>query len=142
MAITFTAIDTKFSLKNKRNIKDWIKAVIVNHEKRVGAINYIFCKDDYILDINQKYLNHDYYTDIITFDYSSKDKLEGDIFISLQTVESNSIKFSTTFDHELMRVIIHGILHLAGLEDKTKTAKQLMRSAEDAALEIFYKTTK
>lgn len=139
MAITFTTIDTKFRIKNKRKIKDWVKTFIENSDKKVGSINYIFCLDEYILDINKKYLKHDYYTDIITFDYSEKNRLEGDIFISLQTVESNSKKFSTTFEHELMRVIIHGILHLDGFDDKTKKEKLVMRSAEDAALEIFYK---
>lgn len=139
MAITFTTIDTKFRIKNKRKIKDWVKTFIENSDKKVGSINYIFCLDEYILDINKRYLKHDYYTDIITFDYSEKNRLEGDIFISLQTVESNSKKFSTTFEHELMRVIIHGILHLDGFDDKTKKEKLVMRSAEDAALEIFYK---
>lgn len=137
MAITFTSYNIDFKISNKNKLKNWIKTIIEKNQDRLGSINYIFCNDDYILEINNQYLKHNYYTDIITFDYSSNRKLEGDIFISIDTVKSNSLKFKTTFEQELLRVIIHGVLHLSGLKDKTKKEQDLMRKAEDDALQLF-----
>jgi len=118
----------------KRKIAAWVKVVAQNYGKKIGEIAYIFCDDEKILEINKQYLKHDYYTDIITFDYSEKDKISGDIFISLDTVKSNSEKFNTLYDNELYRVIIHGILHLCGQNDKTPEEEKVMRKKEEEAL--------
>ncbi len=139
MAISFLENNIKFKLKNKRKIKHWITSVILIRKKKTGSINFIFCDDEYILLTNRKYLNHDYYTDIITFDYTEQEILNGDIFISIDTVKSNSKKYNTSFDNELNRVLIHGILHLCGLKDKSNREKDDMRRAEDKALKLFKK---
>jgi len=139
MAISFVENNIKFKLKNKRKIKHWITSVILIRKKKTGSINFIFCDDEYILLTNRKYLNHDYYTDIITFDYTEQEILNGDIFISIDTVKSNSKKYNTSFDNELNRVLIHGILHLCGLKDKSNREKDDMRRAEDKALKLFKK---
>ena len=110
--ILFTNDDSvSFSLKNKRFIKSWIKDIIQQNKKELGDINYIFCSDEKILEINKEFLKHDYYTDIISFDYCEVNKINGDIFISIDTVKSNSIKYKTEFTEELHRVMIHGVLH-------------------------------
>ena len=106
---------------DKKEISAWIKAVALKYSKRAGDIAYIFCDDAKILEVNRQYLEHDYYTDIITFDYSEAKTISGDIFISLDTVKSNSEQFGTAYDTELRRVIIHGILHLCGQDDKNLT---------------------
>lgn len=137
MAITFTNHEIVFNLKNKKKIKNWIKKIIKEHNKREGSISYIFTSENYIIKINNEYLKHNYFTDIITFDYSNQDIVEGDIFISIETVSSNSIKFNTTFEEETLRVIIHGILHLLGFKDKTSEQKLYMRCLEDNALLSF-----
>jgi rRNA maturation RNase YbeY len=134
MAISFNAVDIPFPKIKRRDTSRWIKNVIVSYHKRVGEIAYIFCSDDEILRINKRYLNHDYYTDIITFDYSEKDTLSGDLFISTDTVKSNSEKFQTDYFEELHRVMIHGILHLCGLNDKSPEDEKRMREKEDEAL--------
>jgi rRNA maturation RNase YbeY len=121
----------------KRPTTQWIKDIIQNHEKQLGSIVYIFCNDEIILEINQQYLQSDYYTDIITFDYSESAVLSGDIYISLDTVKSNSEKFNTNFLEEIHRVIIHGILHLCGYKDKTPKEQKMMRAKEDEALQLF-----
>jgi probable rRNA maturation factor len=123
-----------FNLKNKRLIKSWIKDIIQQNKKEVGDINYIFCSDEKILEINKEFLKHDYYTDIISFDYCEENKISGDIFISIDTVKSNSIKYKTEFLEELHRVIIHGVLHFLGFKDKTKADAEKMREAENKAL--------
>ncbi len=107
------------------------------YNKKTGEITYIFCSDKYILKINNEYLQHDYYTDIITFDYSEKDSIAGDLFISLDTVKSNAEQFEQPFDTELHRVIIHGILHLCGQKDKTEKDSEEMRRKENEALELL-----
>ncbi len=137
MAITFTNHEIVFNLKNKKKIKNWIKKIIKEHNKREGSISYIFTSENYIIKINNEYLKHNYFTDIITFDYSNQDIVEGDIFISIETVSSNSIKFNTTFEEETLRVIIHGILHLLGFKDKTSEQKLNMRCLEENALLSF-----
>jgi probable rRNA maturation factor len=133
--ILFTNDDSvSFNLKNKRLIKSWIKDIIQLNKKEVGDINYIFCSDEKILEINKEFLKHDYYTDIISFDYCEENKINGDIFISIDTVKSNSIKYKTEFVEELHRVIIHGVLHFLGFKDKTKADAEKMREAENKAL--------
>lgn len=135
--IQFVEENVKFPLPNKNLTKKWIKLVIEASQKKVGDICIIFCDDEYLLNINRQYLNHDYYTDIITFDYVEGNKISGDLFISLDTVKFNSVKFSESFELEAKRVIIHGILHLLGLKDKTETEALEMRSAENRALELY-----
>lgn len=139
MAILYNAVDTKFPQIKRRQINQWIKAVVTQYQKKIGDISYIFCSDDEILRINKLYLDHDYYTDIITFDYSEGKIISGDIFISLDTVRSNSEKFKTDYSEELNRVIIHGILHLCGLKDKTSKEEEMMRKNENTALELLIK---
>ncbi len=134
MVITFQAENIEFPKIRKRGIKNWIKLVAENYGKKIGAVNYLFCTDEKILAVNKQYISHDFYTDIITFDYSEDDKISGDIFISLDTVRSNSQKFHTSYDEELHRVIIHGILHLCGVNDKSKAEEKAMRKAENEAL--------
>jgi rRNA maturation RNase YbeY len=136
MAITFQAENVALPHIKKRATSNWIKVVAEEYEKKAGDISYIFCDDAKILEINQTYLHHDFYTDIITFDYSEGDRISGDIFISIDTVRSNAEKYGTNFDDELHRVIIHGILHLCGLKDKSEADSKKMREAEDKALSI------
>ena len=118
----------------RRDTSAWIKAVAASYGKRVGDIAYIFCDDEKILEVNRQYLQHDYYTDIITFDYTEDDLISGDIFISLDTVRSNAEEQHTTYDNELHRVIIHGILHLCGINDKGLGEREVMEAAENKAL--------
>lgn len=140
MAISFSFIDTKIIPLKKKEIKSWIKNVIEQRGGKLGDISYIFCNDEYILNVNKEYLNHDYYTDIITFDYTEKDfssdkiKISGDLFISIDTVKSNSEELGLDFNQELHRVIIHGVLHLLGLKDKTDKEAKEMRKAEEECL--------
>ncbi len=136
MAITFQAENVALPNIKKRATSNWIKVVAEEYGKKAGDISYIFCDDAKILEINQTYLHHDFYTDIITFDYSEGDRISGDIFIGIDTVRSNAEKYGTNFDDELHRVIIHGILHLCGLKDKSEADSKKMREAEDKALSI------
>ena len=121
----------------KRPTTAWIRAVAVTYGKRVGDVNYIFCNDERILEVNREYLQHDYYTDIITFDYTEDDTISGDLFISLDTVKTNSEQFATEYDEELHRTIIHGILHLCGINDKGPGEREIMEAAENRALEMI-----
>ncbi len=134
MAITFQVQNTRLPKIKKRETANWIKTVTKGYDRKVGEIAYLFCDDEKILEINHTYLQHDFYTDIITFDYSEEDTISGDIFISIDTVRSNAQKYGTHFDEELYRVIIHGILHLCGLNDKTDEEEKGMREAENRAL--------
>lgn len=120
----------------------WIKDIASKHGKTIGEIAYVFCDDAKILEVNRQYLGHDYYTDIITFDYCDDDKLSGDIFISLDTVKSNSVTYGTDYYDELTRVIIHGILHLCGYKDKSDDESKAMRALEDAAIAALPKPLK
>jgi len=132
----------KFTLKNKTLLKQWIKEVIEKKKRKSGEITFVFCNDDYLLNINKQYLNHDTFTDIITFDYSKEDTkqpISGDIFISIERVKENALKYSKTFENELHRVVIHGVLHLLGYTDKTKIAKEEMTRQENLCLKIFEK---
>ena len=121
-------------------IKKWIKYTILTFNRKIGDISIIFCTDEYLLIINQTYLNHDYFTDIITFNYNINNIISGDIFISSDTVKINASEFNTTEQEEFLRVIIHGILHLLGFDDQTENEKQEMRKQENIALEIFKKS--
>ncbi len=120
---------------DQSKVSRWIKLVAASYGKKAGNINYIFCNDERILEINNEFLQHDYYTDIITFDYSSGKTISGDIFISLDTVKSNADELEASFDDELHRVIIHGVLHLCGQDDTTPESQAEMRRKEDKALE-------
>ncbi len=132
--ITFLTEDITFGLKEKLKHKAWLKDAAKAEGFAIGELNYIFCSDAYLLDINQKYLGHDTLTDIVTFDNSEDPKMiEGDIFISIERVRENAIKFDTE-DSELKRVMVHGLLHLAGYKDKDKAQKELMRIKENEHL--------
>jgi len=137
MAISYQTDGVKMPVIKKRETTSWIKAVATMHEKKIGEIAYIFCSDEKILEVNREYLQHDYYTDIITFDYCEENILSGDIFISLDTVKSNSEQFKTTYDEELHRTIIHGILHLCGINDKGEGEREIMEAAENKALALL-----
>lgn len=121
----------------KREVTEWIKQVAANYGKRVGEVAYIFCNDEKILEVNREFLNHDYFTDIITFDYSNRRRIAGDMFISLDTVRSNAELFSKNYDEELMRVVIHGVLHLVGINDKGEGEREIMEKHENEALEML-----
>ncbi len=127
----------RFALKERRKRTAWIADVIRRHGKIPGEIQYIFTDDDHILKINREFLQHDYCTDIITFDYTEGNTLSGDIFISIDTVRDNAQTYGETFRRELLRVMIHGVLHLAGFNDKTAAEQRVMRAQEDAALELW-----
>lgn len=137
MAIIYQSEDVKFPPIKRRLTSKWIKSIITSYQFKVGDISYIFCSDDKILEINKQYLQHDYYTDIITFDYSDEFVISGDLFISLDTIRTNAEKFETNYADELNRVIIHGILHLCGINDKTNEEQELMTKSENKALEAL-----
>lgn len=118
-----------------QKLQTWINEVAAAHGKRVGDIAYIFCDDEKIIEVNREFLKHDYYTDIITFDYSTRSRISGDMFVSLDTVRTNAELFHTTYDRELLRVIIHGILHLCGINDKGPGEREIMEQHENEALE-------
>ena len=138
MSINFeTEEDIKLPNIDLKQVKKWISNVIKNHHKKVGEIGYLFCSDEKILEVNKEYLKHDYYTDIITFDYCEEEIISGDMFISIDTVKSNALQFSTSAEEELLRVIIHGILHLIGFDDKTDEDEKIMRKEENISLTLF-----
>jgi probable rRNA maturation factor len=132
--ISFTNQGVSFVLKEKNKIKQWIKLVAEKEQCKLGTINYIFCSDDELLQINIKHLNHDTFTDIITFDYTEEKVIHGDIFISIDRIRENATTFKVTFENELHRVMIHGILHLCGYKDKKRTEAKKMREMENEAL--------
>ena len=134
--ISYQTINVKMPAIKRRANSAWIKAVTASYGKKVGEVAYIFCDDEKILEVNRQYLNHDYYTDIITFDYCTDHIVSGDLFISLDTVRSNAEAFGKTYDEELHRVIIHGILHLCGINDKGPGEREIMEAAENKALAI------
>ena len=140
--ITFeTDEGLKFTLKQKMHLKKWIKRVVEEqYQLKVGDLTYIFCGDEKILEVNRQYLQHDYYTDIITFDYCEGGKVSGDMFISVETVSSNAEQYNEPYLRELHRVIIHGVLHLCGLKDKSDADAKKMRAAEERALELLEQT--
>ncbi|MBQ8009047.1 MAG: rRNA maturation RNase YbeY [Bacteroidaceae bacterium] len=135
--ITFQTENIKMPDINQAKIREWVKAVAASYQKRVGEIAYFFCDDEKILEVNRQYLQHDYYTDIITFDYCEGNRLSGDLFISLDTVRSNSQLLGTDYNTELHRVIIHGVLHLCGINDKGPGEREIMEAAENRALSLL-----
>lgn len=135
--IYFHSEDYEFELDNEERTAKWIEGIVKNEKLVLMELNYIFCSDEYLLKINQEYLDHDTFTDIITFDNSeSKFEIEGDIFISIPRVIENAKTFETSFDQELHRVLVHGVLHLVGHSDKTEEEQQRMRKSEDYYLSL------
>lgn len=134
--ILYNFQDTKFVFKYKSLNNRWLRMVAESEIRRIGDISIIFCSDNYILDINRKYLGHDYFTDIITFDYCSGNVLSGDLFISVDSVKENSVEYGTEFEDELNRVIVHGILHLIGYDDHTDEDVKVMREKENYYLDL------
>lgn len=136
-SIRFFSEETDFKLPHPRKTSTWIKSALTKEKKTLGDLNFIFCTDEYLLQINIEYLDHHTYTDIITFDSSeTPGTIEGDIFISIERIRENAGKFDRPMDEELHRVIIHGVLHLIGYGDKTKTAKAVMTRKEDTYLAL------
>ena len=132
--IRFETDDCPMPVFNQPHIAGWIRTIAASHGKKAGEINYIFCSDSQILKHNKQYLEHNFYTDIITFDYSVNECISGDIFIGIETVASNAAQLGLNTDMELLRVVIHGILHLCGFKDKTLEAESIMHQQEDIAL--------
>ena len=130
--------ENDFQLGNEDPYTDWIQKVIASEGKKTGEISYIFCDDEYLLEMNKKYLDHDTYTDIISFDNSVGKILKGDIFISTERIAENASSFEEEFDHELRRVMVHGVLHFAGYTDKTEEEKKKMRRKEEEKMEMFH----
>ena len=134
--ITYNSLSIALPNIDQTTVTDWIGRVAESHQRVVGDINYVFCNDEEILDVNRRYLQHDYYTDIITFDYGRGNVLSGDLYISLDTVRSNAELLGKPYDEELHRVLVHGVLHLVGINDKGPGERELMEAAEDAALAL------
>ena len=128
--------DIQYELKQKMRNNRWLKTVAGSEMRRLGAVNIIFCSDNYILDVNVRYLGHDYFTDIITFDYCEKDVLSGDLFISIDSVRENALYYGVPFEDELDRVMVHGLLHLIGYDDHTPEQQAEMRAKEDYYLQM------
>ena len=130
--------ESEFTLEYEEAIAAWLSSVIVSEKKTEGEINYIFCDDEYLHKINVEYLNHDTLTDIISFDYTMGNEISGDVFVSVERVLDNSKDYNTSFDDELKRVLVHGVLHYCGYKDKGETEEALMRSKEDEKLAMFH----
>jgi rRNA maturation RNase YbeY len=130
--------ETDFELANESAIESWIGRIIASEQKSEGEISYVFCNDDYLLELNQQYLQHDTLTDIISFDYSLGNELNGDIFISVERVRENAEIFNQSFENELLRVISHGVLHYCGYKDKSEADEQLMRQKENEKIAMFH----
>ena len=135
--ISYNTVNVKMPAIRRRDTSAWVKAVAASYGKKVGEIAYIFVDDEEILRVNREYLQHDYYTEIITFDYTEGDTISGDLFISLDTVRTNAEQFDKPYEEELHRVIIHGILHLCGINDKGPGEREIMEAAEDKALALL-----
>lgn len=135
--ITYNCENIKMPAIRRRDTSAWIRRVAATYGKRVGEVGYLFCDDEHILQVNREYLQHDYYTDIITFDYCEDDTLNGDLVISLDTIRTNAEKYGRPYDEELHRVIIHGILHLCGINDKGPGEREQMEAAENRALALL-----
>lgn len=130
--------ETDFQLENESDYEQWIDAVIESEGKEPGEINYIFCDDEYLHNINMQYLNHDTLTDIISFDYCIGDLISGDIFVSIERVQDNAKDYEVSFNEELLRVLAHGVLHYCGYKDKTEQEALLMRSKEQEKINMFH----
>lgn len=135
--IGFYNEDVVFTLKGKTLLRQWIRRVAESYGFKAGNLSYVFCSDEKILEVNRQFLQHDYYTDIITFDYDERGKVSGDMYISVDTVRSNAALYAPSFEREMRRVIIHGVLHLCGLKDKAPDDEKKMRAAEEAALAML-----
>jgi rRNA maturation RNase YbeY len=132
--ITYSTENVSMPKIRKRDTTAWIRRVAATYGRKIGEVGYLFCDDEKILEVNREYLQHDYYTDIITFDYNEGKQINGDLVISLDTVKSNAQLFNKPYEEELYRVIIHGILHLCGINDKGPGEREIMEAAENAAL--------
>ena len=130
--------ETEFLLSNESIIQQWLEDIIKSEKKSIGEINYIFCDDDYLLSLNQEYLNHDTLTDIISFDYTIGNEISGDIFISIERVKENASDFNVTFEEELARVLSHGLLHYCGYKDKSHEDGLIMREKENQKISMFH----
>jgi rRNA maturation RNase YbeY len=130
--------ETEFELQNESDFSKWLSEVILSENKKEGEINYIFCDDDYLLEINQQYLDHDTLTDIISFDYSVGNEINGDIFVSVERVKENASDYKVTFHEEIQRVLVHGILHYCGYKDKTESDELIMRAKEEEKMKMFH----
>lgn len=135
--IRFFSNEISFNLSSKNIVKEWIKRVVTSYGYKLGDVNVIFCSDEYLLQINKDYLNHNYYTDIITFDYSEEGRIAGELYISIDTVLANAAEYNQERAAELLRVIIHGFLHLMQFNDQSPEEEAEMHSKEDAALSLF-----
>ena len=135
--ITYQTENVRFPNIKRRETTAWIRRVAATYGKKVGEVGYLFCDDEHILDVNRQYLGHDYYTDIITFDYSTSRRVSGDMVISLDTVRSNSELFGRDYNEELLRVVIHGVLHLCGINDKGPGEREIMEQHENEALAMI-----
>ena len=136
--IHFNESDIPCRVKRRLAVKSWLKQIIESRNKSVGEISIVMCSDKLLLETNQKYLNHDYYTDIITFDYTEEDQISGDLMISYERVKENAKKENVAVQEELRRVMVHGVLHLLGFKDKSEREAAEMRTQEDAALDLFH----
>ncbi|TGX84211.1 rRNA maturation RNase YbeY [Palleniella muris] len=136
--ISYNAENVKMPQIKKREVTKWIRNVAAKYGRTVGEVGYLFCDDEKILEVNREYLQHDYYTDIITFDYDEGNQVNGDLVISLDTVRSNAELFNKPYEEELYRVIIHGILHLCGINDKGPGEREIMEKAENEALVMWF----
>lgn len=130
--------ETEFELQNEPDFSNWLSSVILSENKKEGEINYIFCDDNYLLEINQQYLDHDTLTDIISFDYSVGNEINGDIFVSVERVKENASDYKVTFHEEIQRVLVHGILHYCGYKDKTESEECIMRFKEEEKMKMFH----
>ena len=137
--ISFETKNVEMPEMDMERVGSWLEEVASIHNRRIGNLNYLFCDDSEILRVNREFLHHDYFTDIITFDYSRKDKVGGDLFISLDTIRSNSEELNVSYESELLRVIVHGLLHLCGIDDKGPGQREIMEKNENEALEIWNK---
>lgn len=136
--IEFDVKDVKMPELDFEKVRNWLIKVAASYEKKIGNLNYLFCDDQEILRVNREFLCHDYFTDIITFDYSHRDRVGGDLFISLETVASNSEELGVSYNSELLRVIVHGLLHLCGIDDKGPGEREIMERNEDKALILWH----
>ena len=139
MEVNYIAENVEMPKFNRKAVEGWLEQVALNHGKKVGVLTYVFCDDEYILATNRKYLGHDYYTDIITFDYTNRHRIAGDMVMSLDTVRTNSELYARSYEEELMRVIVHGVLHLCGINDKGPGEREIMEKNENEALAILPK---
>jgi len=137
-SISFHNEGTKPKTPSKRLLKAWIKEFVGNHGKKVGELAFVFCSDEKILEVNQNFLQHDYYTDIITFDYCEGEVVAGDIYISVERVVENANFHKVEYTHELLRVLAHGVLHLIGFQDKKESMKAEMTENEDLCISLFF----